>query len=200
MTEQIADTISFDGRQWMICEEVGELQSIAPSDAQLGIRPVSTSTANWSGRTDHYIVFCNQLFLHKVEVQQALDDWKYLPPGACREERTIYPQWESHDGSGMRIVERPEKAFFYVFDDLFIPFSGTVTGVWPFWNWWDFPMAGEYDFEKVLSPKQEHFLEFEDGELISSEIRQIPETSSPDIFDEIVRLAKDLGRSGHGDD
>ncbi len=192
MTDQVPDMITLGGRQWMITDEFEELQGIAPSDEQLGIRPVSTSTANWRGRTDHYIVFCERLFLHKVEVQQMVDDWKYLPPGSRREQRTIYPQWESHDGSGMRILERPEQSFYYVFDDLFIPFSGTVTGAWPYWNWWDFPMAGQYDFEELLSPKEELFLEFLEGELIDQEIRTLPDQRSDVFWEDLIELIRGL--------
>ena len=194
MTEQVPDTITVDGRLWMITDQDDSLRSIVPSDKELGIRPISTSTANWRGRVDHYIVFCERLFLHKVEVDKMVDQWKYLPPGARREERTIFPQWESHDGDGMRIVERSERSFFYVYDDLLMPFSGAITAVWPYWNWWDFPMAGQYDIEELLAPEQEIFLEFLDGTVIDIEVRNLPGSRSEDVLDALAKLAEERKR------
>lgn len=196
MTEQVPDAITVDGRQWIVTDGGDNLREFPPSDKELGIRPISTSTANWRGRIDHYIVFCERLFLHKVEVNQMVDAWKYLPPGARREERTIFTQWERHDREGMRIVERPERSYFYVYDDLLIPFSGTISGVWPYENWWDFPMAGQYDIEEVLAPEKEIFLEFSDGAVTDMEIRSLPGNRSNDRWKALVALADELKRRG----
>jgi hypothetical protein len=192
MTVQVPDFMIFEGRTWMIDDAADveeELRELAPTDEQLGIRPRMVRTSNWRGRTDYFTVFRDQLYLFKVGVEDMEDQEKYCPPGARREVRIIYPQWECNDHEGMHFKEVPEKQYLYVFDDLKIAYTGEIRAVWPFENWWDFPECGEYDLEEELAPREELVLDFDDGQLIDTVINS---TGSNRMFDELVQLSKEL--------
>ena len=84
MTTQVPDTCMFDGRRWAIERWDGDYSTV-PSNEDFGIRTVSPSTANWSGRIDHFTVSRGKLYLIKIEVSLAEGTGDKLPEKAQRE-------------------------------------------------------------------------------------------------------------------
>ncbi len=74
MTVQVPDSITVDGRRWVIDEWDGERDCI-PANESLGFRTVSPATNNWHDR----------LLLFKVELSLHPDDKGILPFGSRRE-------------------------------------------------------------------------------------------------------------------
>ena len=67
MTTQVPDTCMFDGRKWAVEKWDGNYSAI-PTNEGLGIETTAESSANWSGRIDHFIVHRDKLYLLKIEV------------------------------------------------------------------------------------------------------------------------------------
>lgn len=122
MTVQIPDSLTIDGRRWLIEEWDGERQSVPPNES-LGFRTVSPATNNWSGRIDHFLVWRDRLLLFKVEVTLHPDDKGVLPFGARREIVQRYDQLESWDADGTKMVQRMHEYEYLVYDDVEIAFS-----------------------------------------------------------------------------
>ena len=72
MTRQVPDSCTFDGRKLAIDGWSGT-HEVVPTDADFNIETVSTSTANWSGRIDHFMVSEGRLCLFKGEVSLPAD-------------------------------------------------------------------------------------------------------------------------------
>ena len=62
MTAQVPDSITVDGRRWVIEEWDGERDCI-PANESLGFRTVSPATNNWRGRIDHFLIWHDRLLL-----------------------------------------------------------------------------------------------------------------------------------------
>lgn len=158
MTDQSRDICIFDGRQWVV-EDPGELALCVPTNKQLGFSTIMDSTANWSGRIDHFLVHNYQLYLFKVEVSLPEDQRDLVPPGARRETRYIYEPIENHSSSGMTMEERIHESRYFVYDDLKIDYSGELLLLYPIGDMWEYP---EYD---APEPYLETRLEFDRGKL-----------------------------------
>jgi hypothetical protein len=159
MTTQWPDSCTFDGRKWAI-EHWNGPTGCVPTNEQLGFRTVSPSTANWSGRIDHFLVHRGQLYLFKVEVTLAPEDKGVLPFGSRREIVLCYEQLEVHDNRGMRMEERERRYEYLVFDDLIIPFTGSLHLRYPFFDHWEVPWPIDDEDEQTT---EEVILDFEDG-------------------------------------
>lgn len=151
-----------DGRRWAIERWSGDFSAI-PSNEDLGIETVSTSTANWSGRIDHFMVFRGRLYLIKIEVNLAEDSRDRLPEKAQREVLCRYEKMWSFDKDGERATIREHRFEYLVFHDLFIPFTGELLLTYPYIDYWERPYdADDDDADENI----EMLLTFEDGMLM----------------------------------
>lgn len=147
MTEQIPDSCTITGRQWEIEEYQGSLDCI-PTSESLGFTTRMESSANWSGRIDHFLVHRNRLFLFKIRVN--LDDSSagVTPSGARLEEVTQHePVTVYRDGPPTREYRLLRQRLF-VFDDLTIPFTGAMRVSRPYFDPWNLPWPvqdGDWD-------------------------------------------------------
>lgn len=162
MTTQFPNSCTFDGRKWEIEDWDGPTDCI-PTNDQLGFQTVSTSTANWSGRIDHFLVHHGQLYLFKVEVNLAPENKGILPFGSRREIVLRYEQMEVHGDKGMRLVENEVRYECLIFDDLIIPFTGAVYLSYPFFDPWEIPWPIEREDEES---SQKRVLIFKKGVLL----------------------------------
>lgn len=158
MTMQVPDTCMFDGRKWAVEHWHGDL-SMIPLNTQLGINTVMDSTANWSGRVDHFIVHRGRLYLLKVEVNLAEDCRDKLPNGANRE---VVFRYEKMWTSDMQEVINEYRFEYFVFHDLFIPYTGDLSLSYPCIDFWEQPDDDNDDSDD----RKEMSLSFEDGVLI----------------------------------
>lgn len=166
MTDQVPDRFMFDGRLWSVIAWL-EAEPPVPTNEQLGIRTVSRSTANWSGRIDVFQVFRDRLYLFKVEAELPEEDESLVPFGARKEVRLIYEPLESHGPDGLKMIHREHRHTFFIFDDLEIPYTGEVVIEHPVWDPWDFPWPLD---EAELDPIYRATLKFEDGVLIDASV------------------------------
>ena len=164
MTQQVPDSCFFDGKQWNIDEWRGSFDGI-PSSEAMGLKTIYTSTANYSGRIDHYLVFKNQLYLFKIEAELANEDSNFCPIGARREVRTIYEPIEINDKNGKRIEERVHIHRYFIFDDIKIELTGELTLSHPIGDPWDYPWPISED---DLLPTESVQLKFKKGQMIES--------------------------------
>ena len=138
MTAQIPDSLTIDGRKWEI-ELWSKTPDCIPPNQSLGFETVSPSTNNWSGRINHFLVHHDKLLLFKVEVTLHPDNKGILPFGARRELVTRYEQLEHWGKEGMKMIERAREHEYLVYEDLAIPFSGTITISYPYFDYWEVP-------------------------------------------------------------
>ena len=138
MTLQIPDTCTFEGRRWAIEHWDGNHTRV-PVNEDLGIRTVSPHTANGSGRIDHFVIWNQQLYLFKVEVN--LEDLYQvqLSERVRREVLVRYEPLNYFDRDGERTAIREYRFEFLIFDDLAIPFSGILHLSGPYFEDWDVP-------------------------------------------------------------
>lgn len=159
MTEQIPDTCTFDGRQWTIEEWLGPTECVPPNES-LGIRTTMDTTANWSGRIDHFLVWRGRLYLFKVEVNLVEEDKDLVPPGARKEVNTRYQVMEHHGSNGLYFHNNVIEQVFFVYDDIEVDFTGELLLSYPVWDPWNLPWPVEGD---ELDPDLHAVLRFEDG-------------------------------------
>jgi hypothetical protein len=171
MTTQVADTCFFDGRRWMI-EEYGGLDKIVPRSQELGFQTVSRSTANWSGRIDHFIVHNRFLYLHKIEVNLHPDDENYVPENAGKEIVWRYEPATRWDSNGCHKHWFTHKFVFFVFGggNLRLKYTGNLGLLYPYVDLWEIPATDEGDAEDY---SKHAVLSFEDGELVDHYIEEI---------------------------
>ena len=169
MTEQINDICILDGREWLV-EESYELNRIAPTNEQLGFSTIMTSTANLSGRIDHYLVFKHYLYLFKVEVSLPDDQRNLVPPGARREMRYLYDQVRVTGDDGMKIKEQVHERRYFIYDDLKIDYSGELVLLYPTGDEWEYLRPLQDD---DLEPYLEATLVFHRGKLEGYEERSL---------------------------
>lgn len=162
MTEQIPDTCMFERRLWDIEELDGNVQVI-PSNSVLGISTTTQSTANWSGRIDHFLVHHNLLYLFKVSVHLSKGWAHHVPRGVRREIiiRTERTEWHDVVGTRTRFVHN--KLVNFIFDDLLVHFTGTMRLVGPSIQQWELPQAGFQDED--LCHSEGMVLTFHSGEI-----------------------------------
>lgn len=161
MTAQLPDSCTFDGRKWVI-EHWDGPETCVPTNELLGVNTVSPSTANWSGRIDHFLVHHGRLYLFKIEVTLAPGSEDILPQGARRETVVRHEQLTVCDKQGTRQEVRPRRSDYFVYDNLFIPFTGHLHLSYPFFDYWEVPWPLQDEDEETL---EEIVLEFQDGVL-----------------------------------
>jgi hypothetical protein len=162
MTAQWPDSCTFDGRKWVVEHWEGS-QHCVPTNEQLGFNTVSPSTANWTGRIDHFLVHRGRLYLFKIEVTLPPENESIRPLGARRETLIHYEQWTVCDGQGERQEERQKRYEYFVYDDLLIPFTGRIHLTFPFFDYWEVPWPLQDEDEETLD---ETVLEFSEGVLL----------------------------------
>jgi hypothetical protein len=162
MTAQVPDSLTIDGRRWVIDEWIGDRDCVPPNES-LGFRTVSPATNNWRGRIDHFLVWHDRLLLFKVEVTLHPEDKGVLPFGARREIVQRYDQLESWDSAGMKMVQRLREYEYFVFDDVEIPFTGQLELSHPYFDYWDVPWPISDEDE---GPQRAASAVFEGGALV----------------------------------
>lgn len=163
MTTQIPDSCSIDGRRWVIESWDGDHDCI-PANESLGFPTVSPATNNWAGRINHFLIHKGRLMLFKVEVSLPTEDQgKLLPFGARREIVLRYDQMEVHDKRGMRMEQRERRYEYFVFDDLFIPFTGILGLSLPYFDYWETPWPIDDNDEESTEQMD---IEFEEGRVL----------------------------------
>ena len=165
MTTQIPDSCMIDGRRWVIESWNGDHACVPPNES-LGFRTVSKATNNWAGRIDHFLLHHDRLMLFRVEVNLPEEDAGLLPFGARREVVLRYDQMEVHDNRGMRMEQRERRLEYLVFDDLHIPFTGTLHLSFPYFDYWEVPWPID-DEEDATT--EEIVVEFEEGRVMGRE-------------------------------
>lgn len=138
MTTQIPDSLTLDGRKWEI-ECWDKSIGCIPSNQSLGFETISPGTNNWAGRIDHFLVLHDKLMLFKVEVTLHPENKGVLPFGARREIVVRYEQLTHWGKDGMKMIERPREYEYLVYEDLVIPYTGTVTISYPYFDYWEVP-------------------------------------------------------------
>ena len=165
MTQQIPDTCTFDGRRWEITDWDGNYEECIPSNEAFGIETTSPHTANWSGRIDHFLVFKDQLYLAKMEVTLPED---FDPKRLKRYRREVVTRYEPmvcFDSKGERETIREDRLNILFFDDMAIPFTGTLHLLGPYIDGWEIPEIAAED----EPDERELRLKFECGKLIESD-------------------------------
>ncbi len=184
MTAQIPDSCVFEGRRWVVPD--GEIdEGVLPTNEDLGIETVTDSTANWSGRIDHFIVHEERLFLFKIEVNLAEASRGVLPKGARREIVLRYEPQEVYDHLGHRTEVTEFRTENLVFDNLPLRFSGTMDLSYPYSDGWERPMTSDNPIEERSARAT---LSFEDGKLTGCRYIEggtlhrhaVPRTEGPD--------------------
>lgn len=161
MTKQISDICVFDGRKWCV-EDSDDLYHCVPNNDQLGLKTITPSTANWSGRIDHYLVHKRYLYLFKAEVSLPDDQLNLVPPGARRELRRLYEPIEIHGDQGLKKGERIHERRFFIYDDLKLDYTGDLILSYPTGDIWEYPWPLEED---DIAPCIEATLTFHRGKL-----------------------------------
>ncbi|MBP9947829.1 MAG: hypothetical protein KBH14_15590 [Vicinamibacteria bacterium] len=162
MTNQIPDTCVFEGRRFVVTGMEGNW-GVVPSNQAFGIETVTESTANWSGRINHFVVHQGRLFLFKVEVNLAEGSRNVLPPGARREIVYRYELTEVYESGTSRKEIQESRVENLVFDNLPLAFDG-VLHLLSHPDRWARPTAGIWD-----EPEERVALTFENGRLGGSE-------------------------------
>lgn len=122
MTMQTPDVIQFDGREYVILSWKGDTDCI-PNNEDLGFDTSMQSTANWSGRIDHYGVWSGELYLFKIDV--TLEDPDNTPTPAEARREVLFRYEPLTDAEGRSIV-REFRHDFFVYEDLKLPFTGRI--------------------------------------------------------------------------
>lgn len=126
MTAQVPDTLQFEGRNYVILGWQGDADCI-PTSESLGFHTATQSTANWSGRVDHYGVWGNELYLFKVEATLEAPSDTPTPPNARREVLLRYEQFYDFEGRPTEL--REYRHDFFIYEDLKLPFTGRIIAV-----------------------------------------------------------------------
>lgn len=161
MTTQIPDTCTFDGRKWAVEHWDGDY-AVVPTNEALGIETQSASTANWSGRIDHFVVFRGKLYLVKIEVNFPHGSQSPLPSGAQREVLCRYEKMHVFDKDGERDEIREHRFEYLVFHNLPVPYTGDLLLSYPCIDYWDQP----YNTDDDDGDDRKMILSFEAGELM----------------------------------
>ncbi len=162
MTAQIPDTCTFDGRKWAVEHWYGDY-AVIPTNEALGIETQSASTANWSGRIDHFVVSKGKLYLLKIEVNFPQGSLCPLPPDAQREVLVRYETMHVFDQHGERDEIREHRFEYLVFHNLPVPFTGDLLLSYPCTDLWDQPWDADEDDDEEM---REMTLSFDGGELL----------------------------------
>lgn len=169
MTEQIPDRCHFDGREWSIEEWEGN-RWVIPTREQLGLKTSVRSTANWDGRIDHFLVYRDDLYLLKIEVDLSADAQDDLPLGQRKETLLRYEPIYVHDDRGERDEHQLHRTDTLIYDNLMIPYLGTIILVHSAYGYSELPSDAEHDdYTSTLRAR----LTFERGKLMESHIEDL---------------------------
>lgn len=155
---QVPDTLTLNGRVYEVLAWHGNVESI-PSNEKLGINTVSPSTSNHSGRVDHFGVWGGKLYLFKIEASLKDPEGTPLPENARREKLFRYEQMYDFDGSPATC--REYRYDYFVYEDLTIPYSGSITIQNIIDEGWNKPESAPENFEEETI-----LLTFDEGVLI----------------------------------
>lgn len=165
MTQQISSTCMFDGRTWKVDDE-NDLGVYVPSSDTLGFSTVMESTANWSGRIDHFLIHNQQLHLFKIEVNLPKNARNLCPPGVRRERTILYEPVTIYRDGSTESSERVHEYIYFIYDDIQIEYSGELVLLYPSGNAWELPWPIEdEDIEPTLLAR----LQFRQGTLADVE-------------------------------
>lgn len=162
MTVQVSDTCTYHGRRWAVEGWDGDC-SVIPTNTQLGISTAGVTTANWSGRVDHFTIFREKLYLLKVEVVLTDQSRGLLPVGAQREVLTRYEVFREFSGKGEHEVTREHRFERLVFHDLPVRFTGDLFLSYPYIDLWEQPLEADDDEDD----KEELVLTLDDGLVVA---------------------------------
>jgi hypothetical protein len=163
MTDQVPDTCTFDGRKWAVEHWDGD-DSVIPTNKQLGITTVMVSTANYSGRIDHFVICRDKLYLLKVEVNLAQPRRNFLPKGAQREVLTRFENMRVFDKNGERNEIREYRFEYFVFHNLPVRYTGDMYLIYPCIDIWEQP----YDADDGEDDPVQMRLTFDAGILVNA--------------------------------
>ena len=122
MTAQKMSTLRYEDQDWSVCEISGNPDSI-PSSTQLGFETEMKSTANHSGRIDHYLVQDGKLLLWKIEVNLTNEHRAFVPDNGGRE-TLISEYWCQTLGGASELYKSAEVCLVY--NELRIPLTGRI--------------------------------------------------------------------------
>ena len=170
MTEQTPDTCVLNGRLWDIVDFQGNVEVIPTNDI-LGISTATESSANWSGRIDHYLIFHDSLYLFKIRVFMPDNSKDHIPRKARREVITRTERLMRTDDKGIRRVFQDYRVTNLIFDDLLVYFTGTLLLNYPSCDPWDYPETAFQ--EEDLSYSEKAIVTLESGKVVDIEIEDI---------------------------
>lgn len=135
MTAQIMDRISVNDQEWLLCEWRGP--EITPSSESLGFETEMESTANYSGRVDHFVVDEGKLRLSHVDANLTAESRDFIPDGGAREDITrrawveqvtdISDLLRGGRGKTKPVLDTSTSVVLY-FRALWVPFTGRIVG------------------------------------------------------------------------
>lgn len=158
MTYQIPDSLKINGREYTILAWDSDRGCI-PTNEELGIRTVSHSTANHSGRIDHFGVWGDQLYLFKIDATLEDPTNTPLPKDARKEILFRYEQF--HTTESPEPIWREYRHDFFCYEDLIIDYTGAIAIQALEDEGWEKPFnAPENPYEPAI------LLEFEEGMLV----------------------------------
>ena len=131
---------------------------------------ITESTANRSGRIDHYLVYHGQLYLFKVQVTMPEAYKDHIPRRGRRETIIRTERMTRIDSIGTREVFLDSKIVNLIFDDLIVHFDGNLVMGYPTYDPWEHPAS--VDEEDSLFSKRST-LSFRSGKLVDSLIEDI---------------------------
>ncbi len=176
MTEQIVDTCLYDGRTWEV-EDLGSLVTLVPSSESLGFDTILSSTANLSGRVDHFVIWQDELYLHKMEVNLAPEYIDHVPSydgiSAGKEVVTRYEPMTRTDSEGTRDDWWKHEFVYFVFGggNLKIKGTGEIRLLYPHIDLWEIPYTD--DEEDLFTKQVRAVLTFDNGQLVYERIEQL---------------------------
>lgn len=170
MTAQIPDTCILYGRIWDIVDMEGNVEVI-PTNQILGISTVTESTANWSGRIDHYLIFHDCLYLHKIHVNMPNEFKDLIPRRARREVITRTERMMLTDDKGTREIFQDYRITNVIFDDLLVHFTGILVLNYPHYDPWDYPQIAFQEEDMEYSEKA--VVTLQSGRVVNVEIQDI---------------------------
>jgi len=170
LTSQIKDTCILNGRLWDIIDKIGNID-IIPTNQILGIYTITESTANWSGRIDHYIIIHNYLYLFKISVTMINELSHLIPKGTRREIITRTERIMRTDRKGTRVVFQDDMITNLIFDDIFVHFTGKLVLKYPHYDPWEYPR--EAFQEEDLEYSEEAIVTLQSGSVVDAKIEEI---------------------------
>ena len=180
MTPQIPDSCFFNWCRWEADTECNKaLKDIIPTCETLGFKTDTKTTANWSGRVDHFLVYNDSIYLHKIEVNLGKDSLGFIPKNAAKEIITTYepvtmfgdPKRFNIHNVGKQSYQKHEYVYF-VFGggDFKLAYTGELTLLFPYIDYWEIPATEDYPDPEFT---KRAVLTFEEGILVEQNVEDI---------------------------